>query len=799
MDLLGYLLGGAVIAVLVRWWQPRLRWAVAGAFLLAAGAWYGGALATSALQVPTDIAYANRPWQQTLPSPAEPRNPLLYDVVTQMLPFRTLVRERLLHGEAPLWTHEIGAGQPLLGNAQSAPFAPFHLMAMAWPPLRAMTLAAAWQTLLALLLMHALVRALGAGEAGAALAAIGYAFSTYLVAWAYYPIGMAACWIPGVLLGLVALRRGERGGMAGLVACAVGLALSGHPESLAHTAIAAAVTVVALLASAHGEVSRGRFAARLAVATALAAAFAAPVLLPVLQVLRESERFVAVAAEGKFPAPPWEPGALRVLIDPLVYGSPRDGNWAGPSNFNELCSSWVGLVTLALALAGALVGFLAMATRGRAGRAQPGPTLGARPLWLVLAAALAVGAAFGAAPLIALFRAVPGLALVPGARLRVLAVLAVSLAAGLSLESLVMRRSSRRAGASCIVAAALALLWMHPPRVYWQSAWWIGALVGAGACAAALVSPLRRWFPWIAVAAIAVDLTLLGVRYNPLVPESFDVAAPPVLRPLIAMPDRASFRVTSMAGDLLPNLAALYGLDDPRFYDPMHPAAVRAVIGPALGSGDGHVAVLDAMRIAVGRRDRDAPARPMLDYLGVRYMLVRPASLLPRPWRRAWSDVGGRMWENPAAMPLFTMPARIERAASHEQPIARAAANRDFRAVGIVEPSRAARAAEQLGQVNVRRIAANGFTLDVATRGGGIVVSSVTFASGWRIVVDGHDVEPLRVNGAFVGFAAPPGRHRVVLDYRPAGWTWGWRLAAAGALAAAALAFVDPRRRRVAI
>ena len=783
MDLLWYLLGGALIAGLVRCWQLRLRWAALGAYLTVAGAFFSGALATSALQVPTDIAYGYRPWQQTLPAPAgTPRNALLYDVVTQMLPFRTLVRERLLHGEAPLWAHEVGAGQPLLGNAQSAPFAPLHLLALPLPPLRAMTLAAAWQTLLALLLMHALVRALGGGEAGAAMAALGYAFSTYLVAWAYYPIGMAACWVPGVLLGLVALRRGERGAMAGLVVCALGLSLSGHPESLAHAALASAVAVAALLASSGEGPPRAWFLSRLALATGLAAALAAPVLLPFLEVMRESERFAFIAESGGvFPPPPWLPGALRVLIDPLAYGSPRDGDWNGPLNFNELCTGWVGLLPLAVAIAAA--------------------SLGARRAWLPIAAVLALGTAFGAPPLIALFHGLPGLDLLPPARLRLLAVLALSLAAGLSLEALVARRRGRWVLAGCIVALAIALLVLPPPGAPWQRAWWIVTLAGAVvAVAALLLPPLRRWFPWVAMAAVALDVTLLGVRYNPLVPAALDLAPPPVLAPLLAMPQRAAFRTTSMVGDLLPNLAAMYGLADPRFYDPMHPWAVRQVIGPALGSGSGLMAVLDPATIAVGSRGTDAPARPMLDYLGVRYMLLRPAGRLPFPWRRAWSATGGRMWENPAAMPLFTMPARIERVGGHRQAIARAAKNRDFRAVGFVESDarlveRAVATSVQRGDVRVSRIEPNGFTLDVETGSGGIVVSSVSLAKGWRVAVGKEAVEPLRVNGAFVGFAVPPGRHRVVVDYRPAGWTWGLRLAALG-LVVVVVTGVAARRRR---
>src|SRR5688572_15013045 len=230
MDLVLYFLGGLPLAALVCWWQAGLRWRAAVAYLLLAGAFFGGPLATDDLQVPTDIAYRSRPWSETVAAPVEARNPLLLDVVAQMLPFRALVRARLLAGEAPLWAHELGTGQPLLGNAQSAPFAPLHLLALPLPPLRALTLAAAWQTLLALLLVHCLARALGAGEWAAALGAVAFALSTYLVAWAYYPTAMSACWIPGALLGMLALRQGERGALAGLVACGLGLALSGHPE-----------------------------------------------------------------------------------------------------------------------------------------------------------------------------------------------------------------------------------------------------------------------------------------------------------------------------------------------------------------------------------------------------------------------------------------------------------------------------------------------------------------------------------------------------------------------------------------
>ena len=258
----------------------------------------------------------------------------------------------------------------------------------------------------------------------------------------------------------------------------------------------------------------------------------------------------------------------------------------------------------------------------------------------------------------------------------------------------------------------------------------------------------------MAVAATALDLAFLGMRYNSLVPPALDLAPPPVLRPLLANPERETFRVIAMAGDLVPNLSALYGLADPRVYDPMHPWAAREVIGRALRSGDGLVAVLDPGTIAVGSRNVDAPARPMLDYLGVRYMLVRPAGRLPLPWKRAWTDTGGRMWENPAAMPLFTMPARVERVASREEAIARAGANRDFRAVGFVErDGEGAPVAGGSSPPALRGLAGNAGDArgDRAGTGGCVRVAAKSRASRRRSLID---VQP-RLHPDFATSPAP--------------------------------------------
>jgi hypothetical protein len=176
MSLLVFAVGGAVLAMLARWWCPRLGWGWAGGYWLAAGAFFGAAVFAGAVQVPADVVYGQGPWREMVPGLVLPENSLLTDPPTQMVPWRALVRERLRRFEVPLWSHEMGTGQPLLGNAQSAVFSPLGLLAMPLSPVQALPVMAALKLFLSLLLMHALMLELGAGAAGAAFGAVAFTF-----------------------------------------------------------------------------------------------------------------------------------------------------------------------------------------------------------------------------------------------------------------------------------------------------------------------------------------------------------------------------------------------------------------------------------------------------------------------------------------------------------------------------------------------------------------------------------------------------------------------------------------------
>jgi len=779
---LALFLGVAVLLVAaVRWWRRDLAWTDGLLYLALTTAFFARPLLTGAIQVPVDLAYEARPFSETVAAPVAVHNRRVEDTLLEQLPFHTLVRRRLLAGEAPLWSHEMGTGQPLLGNAQSAPFAPLHLLALPLPPLRALPVSAAWAMLLHLLLAHALARALGAGRPGAALAAVAIGLSSYSVVWAYDTLGMSAAWVPGVLLGVVLLARGAaaaardcRGALPGLVVCAVGVATGGHPETLAHAALAALATALAaawpLRASAR---ALRRFLARLAAAAALAGTLAAPALLPFAQALPGSQRWDALeGGPDPFVPPPFAARYLAALVDPLAFGGPFAPTLRGPLDFVEMCSGYAGAITLALALAGAAA-------------------WGGRILALLAAGLAALLAAMRVWPLFQLLSAAPLLEQATQARLRAFWVVAVALAAGLALERMASSARGRAAMLSAAGLAACALVRLGPAAGTWEHACWALALAGLGAAALTLAVPgWRAAFSGAALAGVTAELFLLGVTYHPCLASDRALEPPPALAFLVGEARRAPqpFRILAAGSDLPPNLAAAYGLWDPRGNDPMRPADALRLLGARLQPNR---EVGQKLRVVAGSFDAG-----FYDFLAVRYLLARHGRLLPPPWHQAFEGRGGAVWENPRALPLFFMPRRVVRAATAEQAASASREIADFADLGVVaDATTAPLPCQAAGEVHGIRARSNGFDLGVIS-GGGIVVSSVSYDPAWQIEVDRRPAQPLEADSGFLGFAVPAGAHRVRIDYRPAGWTRGLALCCAGLLASAMLGLHGAAGRR---
>ena len=76
----------------------------------------------------------------------------------------------------------------------------------------------------------------------------------------------------------------------------------------------------------------------------------------------------------------------------------------------------------------------------------------------------------------------------------------------------------------------------------------------------------------------------------------------------------------------------------------------------------------------------------------------------------------------------------------------------------------------------------------------GVLFLSIPLDPGWRLVVDGHERAPLRVNIGFLGAELAPGEHEFLLKYRTPGLASGALLSAAGLLSLAAWILILRRR-----
>src|SRR5437016_2367092 len=130
----------AGIALAARFVLPvRLR----AALLLAAAplVFTGEAMVTGVVYAPLDIAFHAPPLDAHAAEAGirGTRNPLVVDVVSQMIPWRKVVRETLGHGGLPLWNPYLLAGEPLLGVQQPAVLHPGTWLGLLLPPPQAWT------------------------------------------------------------------------------------------------------------------------------------------------------------------------------------------------------------------------------------------------------------------------------------------------------------------------------------------------------------------------------------------------------------------------------------------------------------------------------------------------------------------------------------------------------------------------------------------------------------------------------------------------------------------------------------
>jgi hypothetical protein len=135
------------------------------------------------------------------------------------------------------------------------------------------------------------------------------------------------------------------------------------------------------------------------------------------------------------------------------------------------------------------------------------------------------------------------------------------------------------------------------------------------------------------------------------------------------------------------------------------------------------------------------------------------------------------LWERPAP-PLARLCCGVDAVADPAQRLARLRAGYPLLERAMVErPLPGLARPARPGEVRVewrQRV-----QVAIRTRGSGLLVLGDPWYPQWRVEVDGHPAELLRVDHAFRGVRVPAGSHQVVLTYRDRALEAGLALTAA--------------------
>jgi len=726
------------------------------------------------IMLPADMSLLMLPWRSLrdqFPWFQRPYNPML-DPIQQYLPWRIYAVESVRSGLLPLWNPYAFCGTPFLANLQSALLYPLNLLFLVTGPAHGFGVSAILHLALGGAFTCAFLSTLGLRRAASLLGAFVVMFNGFTVTWLEYPTLSlwVFMWLPAILWTYERARCQPRSIWPVFCAAAVGVQfLGGHLQMSSYVLLAFALyAVVRALAPGAGGVGRGPALAIAAAGIVEGLALAAAQVLPTLELARYSGRVSHGLADVLRTAFPRSHFILYLI--PNFYGNPVHYNYWGnvqdPTAFNFFeTACYVGILPLFLS-AWAL-------------RRWREPSL-----WFFGAlAAFAALAAIGWPVYAVLYYVAPGFRELAGLG-RVLCLAAFGLAgmAALGLDDLLARKEPSALRAPMAAAIGFALLagiavGSSRPIIEAVEAQGIpgfagylnlqlaafAALTAAAALTVALRARLRLGpsaFAWACIGLLLADLFGFGVRFNPFTDARM---AYPATEPIRWLQEHAGHsRFTSLASDGLDwmphNTPMIFGLRDIHGSD-----SLRVRRSFELASGP-----------QLDQAHYPPPDSPLLDNLGVRYLMTR------QPLSGRWTLARGGeapIFENAAALPRARVVHAIRTVDDAEA--ARALTERRAAEEALASPTVAASLAPRLGgggdasRASFERDDPDAVILRTETKGPGILVLTDSFYPGWRARVDGRAADISRVDYGFRGVPVPGGEHKVEFRYDPGSFRVG--------------------------
>jgi hypothetical protein len=361
-------------------------------------------------------------------------------------------------------------------------------------------------------------------------------------------------------------------------------------------------------------------------------------------------------------------------------------------------------------------------------------------------------------------------------------------------------------GVGVVVAMLIALFTLH---YFPDDARRTTALLTTGrsvivlACALLLMTRWRKWAMLALLVGVVNELWPVTRNWNPPLPGDKFYPRTPYLRAVLGLRNRHAandpFRVVGLGPMVYPNTNAMYGIEDIRAHDPM--------------SNDRYMGFL---RLTADYKTGPENYHPwyengdasVLNFLNVHYLYSDPWYNPPDPerWKLIYEGMDGRIFENRDALPRFFAVRNVVIEFRDLQFIERLKSHNDWANTALLDELKLETqqmhddffdprpADSPLATAKIVSAAPTSYQLQVSAPRWSLVASSIPWWPGWKVTRNGQRVDPIRVNGAFVGFAVPPGQSNVRVDYSP--WTWWVGVGLAG-LGVVVLVVMSQRSSRI--
>ncbi|HYC93969.1 MAG TPA: YfhO family protein [Thermoanaerobaculia bacterium] len=789
-----WLVAGVVYGAAV--WLARRRGVdlprrVAVFFYLLVFVFFYPILTQDAVNTSVDYLGTLPPWEYTVEE-HHAGNPQLNDLALQIVPWAHQVREGWRALEPPLWNHSSAAGYPLLASAQSSALSPLRLLGLPLSLAHAMSFEAAMKVLIALTFMYLWCRR-RYSEMASVCGAVAFGFSTFVIVWLHFPLITTACFVPAVFLALDLLaERITYGRFVFLAAIGTAMLFGGHPETVSHTAFLAALYVLWLLLA---ERVSPRILMAIGGAAVVTLLLAAPFLAPFAEAVTKSKRYQELEGRVETGEVPHTDATAKALLV-----SPR----FPPAGHAEAVSGFAGILGIAAWIAVAAHAIVTRKWRSR-------------ETFFVLAALLCLGVILDW-PLIGdAFHLLFSLA--ANARVRLLLVLLLAALTAAAIDLVDRRRwlfgltgagalmlltyiTMRHELGAIVMLPSVAVLIVaafrqSPLPGHGERARVRGEASSDGRPLTPTLSPPARGegaSMLLLLTAITAELWSNTRGWNPVVPDRWMYPKTPMLHALddAAKTQKTPFRIVGNAATFFPNVSAVYGYEDVRAHDPMTPGRYVGLLA--------HVVGYDPAEYFARWPEWE---HPILDYLNVRYVLTSAGGELPHGFRKIYDGSDGTLFENEEVLPrFFAVPNVVIE--FRDAVFAQRLRDLSWKDTALLEELqvehprmhddffRPRPPGAPAAKADLVRATPTDYRLHVTAPRWSLVASSVPWWPGWKVERNGLRVEPIRVNGAFLGFAVPPGEVDVRVWYDP----WTFRLGAIiSAATLAALVAYGVRRR----